>query len=226
MPAPAADATTLPSPPPVPDNTDQNAKDALAALHAMTVEVEVEMRIAKRTIVAKNLEIQMLEDLIAAGSGDSGLTVKLAEAEKARNDAKAEVVALTRKLNDAAGVAPSYVFACLPVSYVSEKFSGSFEGDLDVMQFLVSGKTRLTPQKKTKFVDRVGKVRRPRAPRGPRQYRQGEWNSDLSENENDQRLKDNRFSNRRRRERALHSGVTPRPARRTRRRRAARLREP
>ena len=93
----------LPSPVP-PVDQDQYAKDVLAELHKVVIESEIEMGIAKRTILAKNAEIDRLNGLISAGSDDPTLATKLAEAEKARDDARAEVVDLTQKLKNATGV--------------------------------------------------------------------------------------------------------------------------
>lgn len=93
---------------------EKAAKEAIAKLRTKLLDAETEMAVAKRTILRKNSEINKLEDLIrlggnnptlsTRGGNDPTLSMRLAAAEQERDDAKKEVVDLTVKLANAAGV--------------------------------------------------------------------------------------------------------------------------
>lgn len=83
------------------------------------------MRIATRTIATKNREIQLLQAQVAAGGSDPTLITRLAAAEAERDAAKAEVIVLTTRLNNASGVIDGSVM----VSATADM--NSISGDID-----------------------------------------------------------------------------------------------
>lgn len=99
-------------------DTKKAVKEAIAKLRTALLDAETEMAVAKRTILCKNAEINKLEDQIRFGRNDPTLSVRLAAAERERDEARKKVADLTIKLANSAGVLSGDLLVSYTQSFV------------------------------------------------------------------------------------------------------------